>query len=115
MSASHLEVTSQLSLAWSRSRTSSECMEVINQAISPNVQALWGIKGRLGSCMHTTLRVDVSQHTLSNLANEVAGHVELAQGKLEVVLVVEDIQEVRIEGVDVIHLGKVIQDLRQLL
>ena len=53
--------------------------------------------------------------TLSHFADEVAGHVELAQRKLEVVLVVQHIEQIRIEGVDVIDLGEVIQDLTQLL
>jgi hypothetical protein len=39
------------------------------------------------------------------------GHVDLAQGELVVVLVVQDVHQVGVEGMHVVHLGKVGQHL----
>ena len=64
----------------------------------------WGRRGR------TRPRL-----TLGDLADEVAGDAELAEGKLVVVLVIEDVEEVAVEGMDGVDLGEVVQDLRQLV
>lgn len=44
---------------------------------------------------------------LGNIVNEVEGDVDLAQGELVVVLVVEDIHKISVEGVDVIQLREI--------
>jgi hypothetical protein len=50
---------------------------------------------------------------LGHRVDEAARGVELAQRQLVVVLVVEDVHEVGVEGVHVVHLGEVLQDERQ--
>ena len=44
-----------------------------------------------------------------------AGHVQLPKRQLEVVSVIQNVEQVCIEGVDVVHLGEVLQDSSQLL
>lgn len=43
--------------------------------------------------------------TLRQFVDEVARAVELPQGQLVVVLVIQHVEQVRVEGVDVLHLG----------
>merc|ERR1719219_2112225 len=52
---------------------------------------------------------------LGHVVNEVPGGVDLTQRKLVVVFVVQNIHQIRIERMYVFQLGKVLQDLSQLL
>ena len=49
--------------------------------------------------------------TLGDFIDEVSGHIQLTQGKLVMVSVIQYIQQIRVERVDIIHLGKIIQYL----
>ena len=53
------------------------------------------------------------ESTLCDLVDEATSGVELAQGQLVVVSVIQHIQQVPKEGVHVVHLGKILQDLCQ--
>ena len=53
--------------------------------------------------------------TLGDLVDEVACSVQLAQGQLVVVTVVQHVEQVAEEGVHVVQLGEVLQDLGQLV
>ena len=57
----------------------------------------------------------LKQPTLSHLVNEAPRNVQLAQRQLVVVPVVQHVEQVCIEGVDVVHLWELIQDDAQPL
>ena len=58
---------------------------------------------------------DETNVVFRNVVYEVLGYVELSQGKLVVVSVVEDVHEVSIEGMDVVQLGELGQYGGQLV
>ena len=48
--------------------------------------------------------------TLRDLADKVAGHIELTKCQLEVVPVVQHVEQVGIEGVNLVQFGELVQD-----
>ena len=52
---------------------------------------------------------------LRDVVDEMLGRVDLAQGELVVVLVVQDVHEVGVKRVDVVQLGELVQNARQLV
>lgn len=63
-------------------------------------------------------RVSVLEEThivLGDIVDEVESDVDLTEGQLVVVLVIEDVHKISIERVDVIQLGEVCQDLGKLV
>jgi len=58
------------------------------------------------------LQYIASQSTLRHSVYEVPGHVELSKRQLIVVSIIQDVQQISVEGVNVIHFWEVIQYLQ---
>lgn len=49
----------------------------------------------------------------THIVDHILGRFDMAQGQFVVVLIVEDVEEVTVEGMDVLHLGEVLEDVEQ--
>ena len=65
---------------------------------------------QLLTAIETVAEFQQADVVLGHVVDEVLGRVDLPQGQLVVVSVVEDVHEVGVERVDVIQLGKLVQD-----
>lgn len=61
--------------------------------------------------MSTNRRILSSQHTLRDSVNEISSHVELTKSQLVMITIIQDIQQISIERMDVVHFGEIIQYL----
>ena len=54
----------------------------------------------------------IASQTLRHSVYQVPGHVELSKGQLIVVSIIQNVQQIRVERVNVIHLWEVVQNLQ---
>ena len=95
-----------------------DLLEVLERAFLPLHDRAHAAQRRALQRLAPVERVAVLEQldvVAADAVDELARDVHLAEGELEVVAVVEDVHQVRVERVDVVQPREVRQDLRQLL
>lgn len=59
----------------------------------------------------TNQRILSSRYTLRDSVNEISSHVELTKSQLVMITIIQDIQQISIERMDVVHFGEIVQYL----